>query len=617
MPLQPGRTVDRYVVEALLGQGGMASVYRVRHVQLGSLHALKVLTIPAQPIRDRLLQEGRVQAALRHLNTVTVTDVVEVDGAPGLVMEFIGGPSLDVLLNRHRLSLEQADALAVGIIGGVAAAHRHGLIHRDLKPANVLLAVTDAGLVPKVADFGLAKLLSDDGGDAGLRTRSGVAMGTPQYMAPEQIRDAKGVDRRADVFSLGVMLYEMVCGQRPFEGKDLLDIFNAVSSGSYVQPRTHCPDLPEHMVRAISGALVVDRDRRISDCDRLLAAWKGVEYQEVAGAARISGPWSGSMMADVASMSAGSHEPTRSAPAEHGGEESVSVERDLPPRATWSDEADAEPAARRVAAATAHEGSLRIAAPASASEGRLRARSGESVGEHAVTLPPPSPRTAPDSMAPPADAVARRESKSGGLRWLVFAGGLGLLGAITVAVVAAVVFLARSSGEPAAEVVEAPAPAVQEQAPATVEAVAPPSVEAPTPVTAPQPPTEAPVASRRAARVDRSTNTTSAATSPPTSKETPPAPIAAEAEKPASTPGEPPAAPTTDPSMATVLVKGDAKRVWLESPAGRFPAGQVPPGTYQIKAFFDGVDAVTTGSITVKAGEVREIKCVSALVVCR
>ncbi len=167
MDLAPGTTVDRYTVEARLGEGGMAVVYRVRHNSLGSVHALKVLSGSMSSVRERLLQEGRLQASLRHPN---------------------------------------------------------------VKPGNVLIARTTAGSIPKVADFGLAKVLAGDGVGAMRQTRTGTAMGTPSYMAPEQIRSAKGVDGRADLFSLGAVLYELYCGELAFPGEDMWTIFSNITS---------------------------------------------------------------------------------------------------------------------------------------------------------------------------------------------------------------------------------------------------------------------------------------------------------------------------------------------------------------------------------------------------
>ncbi|MCB9669202.1 MAG: serine/threonine protein kinase [Alphaproteobacteria bacterium] len=184
MELATGATVDRYVVEGVLGEGGMAIVYLCRHVQLGTKHALKLLTMSSRAIKERLVQEGQVQASLRHPNIVAVTDIIVVNGAPGLVMEYIEGPSLDDLLDQQTLTYEQADVLVEGLLRGVAHAHSRGLVHRDLKPANIMLAVEGEQLVPKVMDFGLAKLVEGDDS----RTRTGSTMGTPSTCRPSRWR---------------------------------------------------------------------------------------------------------------------------------------------------------------------------------------------------------------------------------------------------------------------------------------------------------------------------------------------------------------------------------------------------------------------------------------------
>ena len=139
--LPVGTQLGRYTIEGLLGQGGMAAVYKVRHDQLNTLQALKMLTVPGRNIRKRLVQEGRVQAALRHPNIVSVMDIIEHDHQPGLVMEYVDGPTLEQLLQARELAWYEVDHLARGILRGVKAAHNEGLIHRDLKPANVLIAV--------------------------------------------------------------------------------------------------------------------------------------------------------------------------------------------------------------------------------------------------------------------------------------------------------------------------------------------------------------------------------------------------------------------------------------------------------------------------------------------
>jgi serine/threonine protein kinase len=267
-----GRVIEgRYVVERTLASGGMATVHVVRHTGLDSLHALKILRLPSPDIRERLLLEGRLQARLKHPNLVAVTDTLTIDGAPGLILELVEGPALDEWLADHRPSLDQAEAIFLGILAGVEHAHRHGVVHRDLKPANVLLAPHAGGFLPKVADFGIAKVVEDVLGEGGgrSRTRTGVAMGTPAYMAPEQIEGAKSLGPAADVFALGCILYDLVVGKPAFDGPSLLSILTASREGFYDDPADVVPDLPPRFVRAIRGALAPEVEDRIPDCATL------------------------------------------------------------------------------------------------------------------------------------------------------------------------------------------------------------------------------------------------------------------------------------------------------------------------------------------------------------
>ncbi len=294
--LAANQVLDRYTVLDLLGQGGMAMVYRLRHNQLETEHALKVLTITKASVRRRLILEGKVQANLRHVNVVAVTDVLSIAGAPGLLMEYIQGPALDDWLERYKPNLDEIEAIFRGIVEGVAHAHAQGLIHRDLKPANIMIDRSGDKLVPKVADFGLAKIFSEEEEDEQgkrKRTRSGVAMGTPAYMAPEQIRSAKDVDVRADVYSLGCVLYEMVTGELAFNQDDLPSIFDAVLAGSFEPVDTLVPDIPERFHNTILGCMQIDMSRRIPDCATILEVLAGGSYE---GAEPAGDTWSGSAM---------------------------------------------------------------------------------------------------------------------------------------------------------------------------------------------------------------------------------------------------------------------------------------------------------------------------------
>ena len=270
MDLAPGQIVDRYAVESLLGTGGMAVVYKVRHRTLGSVHALKILTLGGRRLQERLLQEGRIQAQVRHPNLVPVTDVIDVDGQVGLVLDFVEGPSLEALLRRGPLPAAQAEGLFRGVLAGVALAHTQGMVHRDLKPANILLApLPEGGWLPRVSDFGVARVQDAAGG--GMGTRTGMMVGTPGYMAPEQADEAKSVDARADIFSLGVILYEMTTGVRPFHGDALLSLLNAVADGTYMAPELRRHDLPGPLREVIVGCLEVEPERRLPSCGAILA----------------------------------------------------------------------------------------------------------------------------------------------------------------------------------------------------------------------------------------------------------------------------------------------------------------------------------------------------------
>ncbi len=261
--LAVGDKVERYTVERRIGAGGMATVYLVRHETLDSLHALKVLH---QGDRERLLREGRLQSKLRHPNVVAVTDVIQVGDAMGLMMEYVDGPTLATWMRRHPPTREQALEIFGGIVEGVTQAHRLGVVHRDLKPGNVLLErLPRGGWRPKVADFGIATAAGLEGG----LTRTGVVMGTPDYMAPEQMRGR--CDHRGDLYALGAILYELLHHKPAFKGETFYDLVLKVGTGD------HGPldPLSEPVRKAVTGCLEPNADRRIPDCVVLRAVLAG------------------------------------------------------------------------------------------------------------------------------------------------------------------------------------------------------------------------------------------------------------------------------------------------------------------------------------------------------
>ncbi len=300
--LRAGDLVDRYEVEAVLGQGGAATVYRVRHQTLGVVRALKVLRFPRADLAERFLAEGQLQARLEHPNLVRVYDALMVGGLPALLLELIEGPTLAQHIADESIGLEEAERLFRAVVAGVARAHQEGVVHRDLKPANVLLSAQDGVLVPRVADFGIARVLEGLGDGW---TQTGGLLGTPAYMAPEQVRSARDVDERADMFSLGVILYELCSGERPFAGSDMLSLLNAVDKADYQPIKEAVPSVPRHLQAAIEGCLRADPAQRIPDCQTLLSVLDGQPWDVPSSPAddQGQGVWQASTHAPPAALS--------------------------------------------------------------------------------------------------------------------------------------------------------------------------------------------------------------------------------------------------------------------------------------------------------------------------
>ena len=273
-----GRKVSHYRVLELIGGGGMGMVYKAEDLKLGRRVALKFLPeeLSADSAALRLLErEARTASSLNHPNICTIYDIEELDGQPFIAMELLEGETLHQRLPRDDdpLSLSAALEIAIGACDGLEAAHERGIVHRDIKPANLFL--TRAGVV-KILDFGVAKLLSGDGDDAdGASTdgpiedddaetprnpatrslsRSTFSPGTPSYMSPEQVR-GEPLDVRTDIFSLGLVLYEMAAGVRPFEGDTRAAIQDAIVNTRPVPARARNASVPRELDRVIAKAL--------------------------------------------------------------------------------------------------------------------------------------------------------------------------------------------------------------------------------------------------------------------------------------------------------------------------------------------------------------------------
>ncbi|MES1175707.1 MAG: protein kinase [Myxococcales bacterium] len=263
----PGDVIGgKYRIVRLIGDGGMGTVYEAHHEFLETSVALKFLhTELAQRagLGSRFLQEARVSARIRSPHVTHVTDVDQTaDGSPYLVMELLHGEPLQQAMDRRgKLPPEQAVDFALQILSGLESAHAIGVVHRDLKPDNVFIVPATGGPLLKLIDFGIAKLRASTEFQKGL-TRAGVIMGTPEYMAPEQLFAAENVDHRADLYSLGVILFEMLSGRRPADGDDVETIVASVVSGNVRHLASLEPGLPPGLIAVVERALKPDRDAR-------------------------------------------------------------------------------------------------------------------------------------------------------------------------------------------------------------------------------------------------------------------------------------------------------------------------------------------------------------------
>jgi serine/threonine protein kinase/tetratricopeptide (TPR) repeat protein len=263
--LAPGTRLGVYVVETLLGRGGMGDVYRARDPRLDRGVALKILPagIAANATwLERFSREARALAALNHPNIVTIYSTEEFDGTPFLTMELVEGRALDRMIPKTGLPVAALLEIAVPLCDAIAAAHDKHLTHRDLKPANVV--VSSDGRV-KVLDFGLAAFCHSERDQTDVTPRAlthqGTVLGTAPYMSPEQV-EGKTVDHRTDIFSLGIMLYEMAVGARPFLGDSSLALMSAILKDTPPALRDVRPEIPGELARLVARCLEKDpRDR--------------------------------------------------------------------------------------------------------------------------------------------------------------------------------------------------------------------------------------------------------------------------------------------------------------------------------------------------------------------
>lgn len=291
-PLEEGSRIGPYEVRDHIGDGGMAAVYKVWHTGLHRFEALKIPRYQASrgPEADflhRLLAEARTAAGLQHPHIVGIYNVSDEKSVLHYFsMEFVDGDDLTALIANGPLPFEEALTILRQVGSALDYAHAHGVIHRDIKPANILLEKTASGHHARVVDFGISRAGEDDGSTR--LTRSGMIVGTPEYMSPEQSGSGAPVDHRTDIYSLGIVAYEMLCGAPPFVAGDGVSRMSVLMKqiNQVPPPLDHCrPDLSPEAAQAVAKALAKDPEERFTSCEEFLdalAAAPPLEEQQAA-----------------------------------------------------------------------------------------------------------------------------------------------------------------------------------------------------------------------------------------------------------------------------------------------------------------------------------------------
>jgi formylglycine-generating enzyme required for sulfatase activity/predicted Ser/Thr protein kinase len=265
--IAPGtRIVDRYEIDGVLGEGGMGVVYRAADRQRERKVAIKALHASLMGdagVRRRFKREAQLMLGWNHRYVARVHDFIEHEDLLAFVMEYVDGPTLEDYAQRWngKLPFDDIRQIFTRVLEAIEEAHSNGIIHRDLKPHNILLQIDEHGVVPKVVDFGVAKVL-----EGTMYTMTGAMLGTSRYMPPEQVESPQDVDHRADIYSLGVTLYRCVTGRCPFEGNNHFAVMMAHVQQAPEPPSAYRPHLPPELERVMLEALAKDRAARPQSC---------------------------------------------------------------------------------------------------------------------------------------------------------------------------------------------------------------------------------------------------------------------------------------------------------------------------------------------------------------
>ena len=275
---KPGDLVaGKYRIERVLGRGGMGTVFAARHGELGQTVAIKVLHSAAPTASSRFQREAKICAQLSSEHTARVFDLGTVEGAPFLAMEYLAGEDLSQVIARGRVEPRLVVSYALQICEALAEAHAAGVVHRDLKPSNVFLVRRpDGSACIKVLDFGISKRISAEDVEAtDDLTNARVVLGSPAYMSPEQLRQSKDVDARSDIWSLGVVLYELLTAARPFKAGSLAGLSAAIAADVPRSPAALEPSVPRSLDRVVMRCLKKDPAARFASATDVAVALRG------------------------------------------------------------------------------------------------------------------------------------------------------------------------------------------------------------------------------------------------------------------------------------------------------------------------------------------------------